>query len=266
MNTVQDGWWCFCRWGETVSELWPPVGLLFIPRWYMNVVILRGRAKELREEPVPMPLCPQQIPCGLTRASAVRGRRLSAWAMARPYRTDVKSLYWRMQLARKIFTLTVCRNIFFISMHLCSENLAVNWCWGKKYNSSLESPVWSKVLIFTCSDWNLALSENVLSCRFPQLATFQSMGVAASALWVFCPEIDPFNLSVRHRPGRLGKDHIWRYFQQGLLVRLGDFNGLSINVVKVRTAALSQQRVQTKLFSQVRVLPMNHDSITIMCS
>jgi hypothetical protein len=35
-----------------------------------------------------MPLCPPQIPHGLTRdrtrASAVGGRRLSAWAMARP--------------------------------------------------------------------------------------------------------------------------------------------------------------------------------------
>jgi hypothetical protein len=31
-----------------------------------------------------VPLCPPQIPHGLTRASAVRGRRLTAWAMARP--------------------------------------------------------------------------------------------------------------------------------------------------------------------------------------
>jgi hypothetical protein len=24
-------WWCSCRWGETVSEVMPPTGLLFIP-------------------------------------------------------------------------------------------------------------------------------------------------------------------------------------------------------------------------------------------
>jgi hypothetical protein len=32
-----------------------------------------------------MPLCPPQIPHGPTRASAVRGRRLTAWAMERPH-------------------------------------------------------------------------------------------------------------------------------------------------------------------------------------
>jgi hypothetical protein len=37
------------------------------------------------EKPVPVPLCPPQIPHpDRTRASAVRGRRLTAWAMARP--------------------------------------------------------------------------------------------------------------------------------------------------------------------------------------
>jgi hypothetical protein len=47
------------------------------------------KTKELEEKPVPVPLCPPQIPHGLTRdrtrASAVGGRRLTAWAMARPY-------------------------------------------------------------------------------------------------------------------------------------------------------------------------------------
>jgi hypothetical protein len=42
----------------------------------------------LGEEPVPVLLCPPQIPHGptrdRTRVSAVRGRRLTAWAMARP--------------------------------------------------------------------------------------------------------------------------------------------------------------------------------------
>jgi hypothetical protein len=37
------------------------------------------------EKPVPVPLCPPQIPRGLTRASAVRGRRITTWAMARTH-------------------------------------------------------------------------------------------------------------------------------------------------------------------------------------
>jgi hypothetical protein len=48
----------------------------------------QGKTEELGEKPVPVPLCPRQIPHALTRdrtrASALRGRRLTAWAMARP--------------------------------------------------------------------------------------------------------------------------------------------------------------------------------------
>jgi hypothetical protein len=48
----------------------------------------RGKPKYSGEKPVPVPLCPSQIPHGLTRdrtrASAVGGRRLTASAMARP--------------------------------------------------------------------------------------------------------------------------------------------------------------------------------------
>jgi hypothetical protein len=48
----------------------------------------RGKPKYSGEKPVPAPLCPPQIPHGTTRdrtrASAVRGRRLTAWATARP--------------------------------------------------------------------------------------------------------------------------------------------------------------------------------------
>jgi hypothetical protein len=47
---------------------------------------LQGKTEELGEKPVAVPLCPQQIPHGLTRArtrdSTVRGRRLTTWAMA----------------------------------------------------------------------------------------------------------------------------------------------------------------------------------------
>jgi hypothetical protein len=47
----------------------------------------QGKTEVLGEKPVPV-LCPPQTPHGLTRdrtrASAVGGRRLTAWAMARP--------------------------------------------------------------------------------------------------------------------------------------------------------------------------------------
>jgi hypothetical protein len=50
-------------------------------------MIWQGKPEELGEKPVPVPLCPPQIPHGLTRArtwaSAVRGRRLTTWVMAR---------------------------------------------------------------------------------------------------------------------------------------------------------------------------------------
>jgi hypothetical protein len=41
-------------------------------------MILTGKTEELGENPVPVPLCPPQIPHGLTRASAARGRRPTA--------------------------------------------------------------------------------------------------------------------------------------------------------------------------------------------
>jgi hypothetical protein len=49
----------------------------------------QGKTEVLGENPVPVPHCPPQIPHGLTRdrnrASALRGRRLTAWGMARPF-------------------------------------------------------------------------------------------------------------------------------------------------------------------------------------
>jgi len=63
------------------------------PRWYefgerLWNDIDRGKTEELVDKPVPVPFCPPQIPHGLTRsrtrASAVRGRRLTTWAMTRP--------------------------------------------------------------------------------------------------------------------------------------------------------------------------------------
>jgi hypothetical protein len=49
----------------------------------------QGKTEVLGEKPIPVPLCPPQIPRGLTRdrtrASAVVGRRLTAWTMVGPY-------------------------------------------------------------------------------------------------------------------------------------------------------------------------------------
>jgi hypothetical protein len=65
------------------------------PRWYESGERRwndtdRRKTEELGQKPVPVPLCSPQIPHGLTRArtraSAVRGRRLTTRAMARPRR------------------------------------------------------------------------------------------------------------------------------------------------------------------------------------
>jgi hypothetical protein len=49
----------------------------------------REKSEELGEKPVSVPLCPPEMTQGMSRAqtrdSAVRGQRLTAWAMARPY-------------------------------------------------------------------------------------------------------------------------------------------------------------------------------------
>jgi hypothetical protein len=56
----------------------------------------QGKTEVLGENPVPVPLCQPQIPHGLTRdrtrASAVRDRRLTAWAMAQPSRVFTETL------------------------------------------------------------------------------------------------------------------------------------------------------------------------------
>jgi hypothetical protein len=50
----------------------------------------QGKTEVLGEKPVPVPLCPPQIAHvlirDLTRTSAVGGRQLTSWAMARPAR------------------------------------------------------------------------------------------------------------------------------------------------------------------------------------
>jgi hypothetical protein len=60
------------------------------------------KTENLGEEPVPMPLCPPQISHGLnrdrTRDSAVRGQRLTAWAIAQPrYYSFLWTIFWLAQ-------------------------------------------------------------------------------------------------------------------------------------------------------------------------
>jgi hypothetical protein len=81
---------CSYRLGETMSELRPPAGLLFIlqviwsrsatAEWYWQ-----GKTEYIGEKPVPVPLCTPQIPRGLnvarTRSSVVN--KATVLAMAR---------------------------------------------------------------------------------------------------------------------------------------------------------------------------------------
>jgi hypothetical protein len=72
--------YCLTLWWRLVFSVFPRNGAPVEWNW-------QGKP-DTREKPVPMPLCPPQIPHGLTRdwtwASAVGGRRLTAWAVARP--------------------------------------------------------------------------------------------------------------------------------------------------------------------------------------
>jgi hypothetical protein len=94
------------RWGETMSlwncGLWR--ALCPSPRWYMSVYgaavewYWQGKTEGLGEKPVPVPLCspqnPHELPWAQTRASAVRNRRLTAWAMARPAQSVILKGNW----------------------------------------------------------------------------------------------------------------------------------------------------------------------------
>jgi hypothetical protein len=84
---------CPCRWGETTSpnyshqraQVHSPRDMM--SRWNDTD---RGKPKNSERKPVPVWLRPPQIPHALirarTRASALRCRRLTAWAIARPCR------------------------------------------------------------------------------------------------------------------------------------------------------------------------------------
>jgi hypothetical protein len=70
----------------------------------------QGKTEVHGEKTVPVPFCRPQIPHGLTRVltrtSAVRGRRLTAWAIARPENSQtlsVVSVYSRTLSDRELF-------------------------------------------------------------------------------------------------------------------------------------------------------------------
>jgi hypothetical protein len=82
-------------WAGSSTQAWLPtyVSILRIPQmiWVWRATVewyWQGKTEKVGEKPVPVPLCPPQTPHGLTRgrtrASALRGRRLTTWAMARP--------------------------------------------------------------------------------------------------------------------------------------------------------------------------------------
>jgi hypothetical protein len=84
----------FSGWGETESTWYVGHCWTIVPAPdddYGAVGGMRiGRGNQsTRRKPAPVPLCPPQIPHGLTwdrtRAAAVGSQRLTAWAMARPH-------------------------------------------------------------------------------------------------------------------------------------------------------------------------------------
>jgi hypothetical protein len=85
---------CSYRWGKTIGHRRAYCSSL---RWYMSMEshdrLRQANTNELGDTPVPVPLWPPQIPHKATRArtgaSAVRGRRITAWAKTRPSRALV---------------------------------------------------------------------------------------------------------------------------------------------------------------------------------
>jgi hypothetical protein len=96
---------CFDGVGLYLYETSPLTVPLSIPQvihewiWSSGEVILTGETEGLGGKPVPVPLCPPQIPHGLigerTRASAVISRWLTAWAMVVKYHSCVTSVNTR---------------------------------------------------------------------------------------------------------------------------------------------------------------------------
>jgi hypothetical protein len=102
------------------------------------------KTEEFGEKPIPVPLCPPQIPHRLTRArtrtSTVRGRWLTAWAMVRPSDTDVSAA--RNQRRTQYCDATT-------RLYFAAGNVFLIW--------------WTSLLRI-CSSLDLIISDAILSC------------------------------------------------------------------------------------------------------
>jgi hypothetical protein len=139
------------QWGQTMT-LWnwtsngpfvhPPdnIWVNMEQRWNDD-----GKAERLGVKPVPVPPCPPQIPHGLTcertRASSVRIRQLTAWAMTRPYTVVRFSGIWSFIRG---------------SLSLVDKNISRGvWevCWGEycrcKWEEGIGDCIMRSVIIFT---------------------------------------------------------------------------------------------------------------------
>jgi hypothetical protein len=106
--------------------------------WYW-----RGKTEVLGGKPVPVPLCPPQIPHGLTwdrtRASAVTGRQLTAWAMARQQRLQI---LWTASVT--VQPVRPTWNPDSVLVYWLGHGLDDQW-------SFVRVPVWSRYFLFSTS-------------------------------------------------------------------------------------------------------------------
>jgi hypothetical protein len=117
--------------------------------WYWQ-----WKTEELRQKTVPMPLCPQQIPHGLTRAqtlaSAVRGRRQNAWAIARSLLgrySHIKCVMGPVQITRMRGYVTSGQQRYLYRPISCVTNrilceLLIYWQFASQNDGTIHSSTW----------------------------------------------------------------------------------------------------------------------------
>jgi hypothetical protein len=118
---------------------------------------LTGENRQLGEKPVPVPLCPPQTPHGLiedwTRASTVEGRRLTAWAMARP----IQSLNF-------FFQKYCCRNTKSEAIFHCI-NFQLGWRLSERWICSSALTSVTSRRFHPPDSYLIYVSKKRLSCR-----------------------------------------------------------------------------------------------------